>query len=228
MSQQDYWKDHYRGLHPRKAEVGAPKSMDYPNDRLQVQTYAQVLEATGRLNGQTLLDAGCGWGVFGLLAHTLGALVVGLDFVPETILSLRQSHPMIRWEVGNFSDPNQLPTLGLFHCVAAIEVLQYAEFRSAVVNLWKLVAPGGRLVGCVPNALCPFVQGVHERLTHWVPVAPSEIQDVAATLDGLSALHLRGLTYLEDQTFVPYAVSAWGSEISGTPNRIVFAMLRDR
>jgi 2-polyprenyl-3-methyl-5-hydroxy-6-metoxy-1,4-benzoquinol methylase len=75
MSQQDFWLEHYRGLHPKKTELGTSKSMDYPNDRLQVQTYAQVLEALGRLNYLTLLDAGCGWGVLSLMAHCLGASV---------------------------------------------------------------------------------------------------------------------------------------------------------
>jgi len=160
MSQQDYWKEHYRSQHAKKTELGAFKSMDYPNDRLQAQTYAQILEGLGRLNHRTLLDAGCGWGLLGL-------------------------------------------------------------FRSAVANLWELVAAGGRLVACVPNALCPFVQGVHLRLDRWIPVAPAEITDLARTLPGCS-----GLTYLEDQSFLPYSASPWASEIVGTPNRIVFALLR--
>ena len=227
MSQQDFWQEHYRGLHPKKTELGTSKSMDYPNDRLQVQTYAQVLEALGRLNHLTLLDAGCGWGVLSLMAHYLGASVTGVDFVRETIQSLRQRHPMIRWQAANFADREERSSLGVFDRVVAVETLQYTDFRSAVVNLWQLVAPGGRFVACVPNALCPFVQGVHQRLTQWIPVAPVEISDVTRNLPGCSALHMRGLTYLQDQSFLPYAASAWGPDITGTPNRIMFAALRE-
>ncbi|HTS48132.1 MAG TPA: class I SAM-dependent methyltransferase [Bryobacteraceae bacterium] len=226
MSQQDYWKEHYRSLHVKKTELGTFKSMDYPNDRLQTQTYAHVLEALGRLNHQTLLDAGCGWGQFSLMAHFLGASVTAVDFVPETVQSLREQHPFIRWTVANFSDPKERSSLGFFDRVCAVEVLQYADFRFTVSNLWELVAPGGRLVACVPNALCPFVQGVHQRLDRWIPVAPQQIAGLARTLPDFSALYLRGLTYLEDQSFLPYSASPWGTEIVGTPNRIVFSMLR--
>lgn len=225
MSQQVFWQEHYRGLHPKKNDVGTSKSMDYPNDRLQVYTYAQVLEALGRLSNQSLLDAGCGWGVLSLMAHSLGASVVGVDFVSETVRSLRELHPQIRWEVANFADPEA--SLGVFDRVAAVEVLQYTDFGSAVTNLWNLVAPGGRLVACVPNSLCPFSQSVHQRLNQWTPVGPDDIKDAARALPGCSALYMKGLAYLEDQTFLPYADSSWGAEISGTPNRIVFAMLRN-
>ena len=227
MTQQVFWQEHYRRLHPRKADVGTSKSMDYPNDRLQVYTYAQVLEALGRLNNQSLLDAGCGWGVLSLMAHFLGASVVGVDFVTETVQSLRELHPLVRWEVANFADPEQRSALGVFDRVAAVEVLQYADFRSTVTNLWDMVAPGGRLVACVPNSLCHFSQEVHQRLTQWTPVAPEEIKDMASTLPGCSAFYMKGLTYLKDQTFLPYTSSSWGQEISGAPNRIVFAMLRN-
>ena len=226
MSQQDYWKEHYQSLHAKKTELGAFKSMDYPNDRLQSQTYAHVLEALGRINHQTLLDAGCGWGLVSLMTHFLGASVTAVDFVPETIQALRRQYPFIRWEVGNFADLKDRSSLGLFDRVAAVEVLQYADFRSAVSNLWELVAPGGRLVACVPNARCPFVQEVHQRLDRWIPIAPEEITGLARALPDCSALYLRGFTYLEDQSFLPYSTSPWGTEIVGTPNRIVFAMLR--
>lgn len=222
----DFWQQHYRTLHPRKTEVGTSKSMDYPNDRLQAYTYAQVLEALGRLDNQSLLDAGCGWGVLSRMAYCQGASVVGVDFVPETVQSLRKLHPMIRWETGNFAGPELRLSLGVFDRVAAVEVLQCVEFRSAIANLWDLVAPGGRLVGCVPNSLCPFAPGIRARYDQWIPVAPEQIAGAARELPGCSALYMKGLTYLEDQTFLPYTASGWGSEISGTPNRIVFAMLR--
>jgi 2-polyprenyl-3-methyl-5-hydroxy-6-metoxy-1,4-benzoquinol methylase len=226
VSQQDFWQEHYCNQHFKKADVGIAKSMDYPNDRLQVHTYAQILESLGQLKDKSLLDAGCGWGVLSLLASFLGASPVGVDFVPATVEALRRLHPGIRWEVANFDDPTQLAPLGLFDRVAAVEVLQYVAFGSTVAKLWDLVAPGGRLVGCVPNSLCPFVRGVRQRLNHWIPVAPDEISKAASTLPACSALYMKGLTYLEDQTFLPYATSDWSPEIHGTPNRIVFAMLR--
>ena len=227
MLQKEFWRQHYSSLHPRISEVGASKSMDYPNDRLQTYTYAQILEALGQLNGKSLLDAGCGWGVFSLIAHHLGASVTGLDYIGETIATLQSLHPTIHWVCGDFSDPLPRSTLGVFDRVAAVEVLQYVDFHSGVTHLWETVAPGGRLAGCVPNSLCPFSQSVHERRAQWIPVSPSEIQQTAHSLPGCFAIYMRGLTYLEDQTFLPYAASDWKREITGTPNRIVFALLRE-
>jgi hypothetical protein len=200
--------------------------MDYPNDRLQVYTYAQILEAMGQLDGQSLLDAGCGWGVFSMLAYFLGASPVGVDFVPDTIQTLRKVHPMVRWEVADCGEPDQLLSLGVFDRVAAVEILQYLDFQTGIANLWQLVASGGRLVGCVPNSLCPFARGVQRRLNGWIPVAPEDISRAAGALPGCSELHMKGLAYREDQAFVPYSTSGWESDITGTPNRIVFALLR--
>jgi 2-polyprenyl-3-methyl-5-hydroxy-6-metoxy-1,4-benzoquinol methylase len=161
------------------------------------------------------------------MAHLLGASPVGVDFVPETIHALRNLCPEIRWEIADLAEPGQLESLGVFDRVAAVEVLQHMDFRSTLATLWNLVAPGGRLVACVPNSLCPFVQGVHQRFTQWIPVAPEEITGAAAKLPACTALYMKGLTYLEDQTFLPYRASDWGREIHGAPNRIVFAMLRE-
>jgi 2-polyprenyl-3-methyl-5-hydroxy-6-metoxy-1,4-benzoquinol methylase len=222
----NYWRDHFGRQHRKKNLAGAARSMDYSNDRLQAQTYAHVLEALGSLKDRTLLDAGCGWGILSRMAHALGALTVGIDFVPETIQALRNLHPAIRWEVADLAEPRQLDLLGVFDRVAAVEILQCVDFASSLATLWNHVAPGGRLVGCVPNSECPFAPGIRERLREWVPVSPAEISSAAGSLAGCSEVIFRGLTYLEDQRFLPYLASAWGPEISGTPNRIVFALLR--
>ncbi|MBZ5610773.1 MAG: methyltransferase domain-containing protein [Acidobacteriia bacterium] len=225
-SQHSYWQDHFRRQHPKKNGAGIAKSMDYSNDRLQVQTYAHILEALGSLRGRTLLDAGCGWGLFSLMAYSLGASPVGVDFVPETIEALRDLHPMIRWEVSDLAGAGQLDSLGVFDRVAAVEILQCMHFQSSLAALWSRVAPGGRLVGCVPNSLCPFAPGVRQRLPEWIPISPEEISTAAHGLPGCSEVIFKGLTYLEDQHFLPYVASAWGPSISGTPNRIVFTLLR--
>jgi 2-polyprenyl-3-methyl-5-hydroxy-6-metoxy-1,4-benzoquinol methylase len=225
-SQRAFWQEHFRNQHLRKSELGIHKSMDYPSHRLQVQTYAHVLEGLGPLQDQSLFDAGCGWGVFTRMAHLLGASPVGVDFVPETIHALRNLCPEIRWETADLAEPSQLEPLGVFDRVAAVEVLQHMDFRSTLATLWNLVAPGGRLVACVPNSLCPSVPDVQRRHSQWVPVAPREITHAASTFPGCSAWYMQGLTYLRDQTFLPYAASDWGPQIHGTPNRIVFTMVR--
>lgn len=226
MLQHDFWQEHFRKQHPKKSDLGIPKSMDYPNDWLQVQLYAHLLEGLGVLTGQSLLDAGCGWGRFSLIANILGATPVGVDFIPETVDGLRKLHPAIRWELADLTDPAQMAALGVFDRVVALEVLQHVDFEPTLQILWSLVAPGGRLAACVPNGRCPLAIGVNARLPQWKPIAPERITHAASKSAGCRALYMKGLTYLDDQQLVPYAVSSWGEGITGTPNRIVFAMLR--
>jgi 2-polyprenyl-3-methyl-5-hydroxy-6-metoxy-1,4-benzoquinol methylase len=226
-TQHDYWREHFQSQHCKRVDAGLAKSMDYSNDRLQVQTYAHVLEALGSLAGKSLLDAGCGWGLLSLMAHSLGAAPVGVDFVPQTIHALRGLHPEMRWETADLTDRAGLSHLGVFDCVAAVEILQYVDFHAALAALWDRVAPGGRLVASVPNSRCPHAPAIRQRIPEWKPIAPGEIREASRSLPGCSQLFMKGLSYLEDQRFLPYAASMWAPEISGTPNRIVFALLRD-
>ena len=225
--QREYWLAHFRSRHRQIDSEGPFKSVDFSNEQVQIQTHAHVLEALGTLHGKSLLDAGCGWGSLSLVAYFLGARPVGVDFVHDTVEALRSVHPVIRWEVADIGDPCQLGALGVFDRVVAVEVLQYLDFPSTVTSLWKSVAPGGRLVGCVPNSLCPIAGGVSHRVPNWSPVSPKEIKLVADALPGAAALQMTGLTFNEDQRFLPYSASAWSNEVTGTPNRLIFAIIRD-
>ena len=166
---------------------------------------------------------GAAGGCSAQLAHLLGASPVGVDFVPETVRSLRSLHPDLRWEVADLSDAVQLRRLGLFDRVAAVEVLQHMDFdqglaRSGSGSLrlaaWWVASP-------IAFARCGRCQrtacAMDSRLARTNRTA-------ARSLPGCSAAYFKGLTYLEDQTFVPYRASDWAPEISGTPNRIVFAI----
>ena len=150
------WKEHYAAAHRKLDSEGYPRSMDYSNERCELQIYAHLLEAVGPLIGKTLLDAGCGWGITSLIFKACGADVTGIDIVPETITCLRQRHPDICWRVADLTDSDDVTKLPLFDIVVAAEVLQYLEFRAGTERLWNCVAPGGRLVGCIPNAECPL------------------------------------------------------------------------
>lgn len=222
----DHWREHFRRRHRRVPEEGVARSLDYSNDRVRFQTYAHVLEGLGVVAGRTVLDAGCGWGTLALLLHASGARVTAFDLVPETIAELAGRHPEIDWRVVDLTAPGPLDGLGPFDGVAAAEVLQHVPFAPAVRALWRVLAPGGRLVASVPNRDCPIVERAQQvQGEHYRPVAQAEIRELAADL-GAAAVHLRGLDFQADQSFLPYAASGWGDAVAGRPNRLLFALVR--
>lgn len=222
----DFWRRHYGDKHAKVGELGVAASLDYPNERVRLQTYASLLEGLGELAGKRILDAGCGWGSLSLALHGCGAEVVGVDLVPETIAELRRRYPFIDWRQGDIADRESLAGLGEFAAVVVAEVLQCVDFDAAVELLWQKVAPGGRLVAALPNADCPIAQRVTRQLDErWRPVSPRQVEAAARRL-GVAAAYLRGLDFRDDQTFQPYRASDWGAEIEGTPNRLVMVWLR--
>src|SRR5271156_263739 len=138
-----YWRSYYTGVHGQGQEW-----LDYSNEMVQVQGFGLSLEAAGRGVGRSALDVGCGMGRFTQLLHALGAApVTGLELIAETVAALRQRVPAISWLAGDAADPAsyaQLPTCDL---VFALEVLQYVPFAPTIALLWRLVHPGGRLIG---------------------------------------------------------------------------------
>jgi len=222
----DHWREHFRRRHRQVEAEGVARSLDYSNDRVRFQTYAYVLEGLGVVSGRAVLDAGCGWGTFALVLHACGARVTAFDLVPETIAELARRHPAIDWRVADLTDPGQLDPLGPFDGVAAAEVLQHVPFGPAVRALWRVLAPGGRLVASVPNRDCPIVERAAQvQGEHYRPVAQAEIRELAAEL-GAAAVHLRGLDFQADQSFLPYAAGGWGDAVAGRPNRLLFALVR--
>jgi cyclopropane fatty-acyl-phospholipid synthase-like methyltransferase len=83
------WKKHYAAAHRRVAVEGYARSMDYSNERCELQIYAHLLEAVGPLSEKRLLDAGCGWGITSMIFKACGADVTGVDIIPETSAALR-------------------------------------------------------------------------------------------------------------------------------------------
>ena len=224
----EHWKSHYTQRHALVDTIGVTKSHEYSNEVVQLQTYAHSLEALGHVSGLSIMDAGCGWGSFTLLLHALGARALGVDFVQGTIDALRRFHPEITWEAADINDAEQVNQIGKFDRVVALEVLQHCSFERTVAALWNCVKPGGRLVGSVPNGCCPIATRVKVREGGlWAPVSPEDVPALAELLPDVSAVHVKSLTFAERQEFLPMVASPWQSSVLGTPNRMVFALVRE-
>jgi hypothetical protein len=153
-----------------------------------------------------------------------GANVLGVDIVEPTISVLKVRHPEVQWACLDITDKAALASLPYFDVIVAMEVLQYGDL-SLVTDLWKHIAPGGRLVGCVPNKECPLVQkAVQKYPGMWMPVSSREIAEVACALPNIRDIQMKGLSFRQEQWLLPYSVTDWSDDIVGCPNRIIFVL----
>jgi len=221
------WKKHFASRHRTLREEGYARSLDHSNERCQLQICAHLIEAVGPLSGKALLDAGCGWGMTSLIFEACGARVMGVDIVPDTIAALQQGHPRVRWEAVDLTRNEAVQELPMFDVIVAAEVLQYLGASTAVARLWTRVNPGGRLVGCIPNADCQIVKRVVEReVLQWQPESVAGILRWGRSLPDVNDVKIKPLDFQSDQTFLPYAAGPWGADVQSTANRLVFVLLR--
>lgn len=101
--------------------------------------HARLLDLTGAGPGATLLDLGCGAGVFARAAADRGVSVTGLDADPGAVAAAAALVPEGRFLVGDAHDP----PAGPFDVVAAVQLL--AHVANPVVVLKAAAAAGGRV-----------------------------------------------------------------------------------
>ncbi len=155
--------------HPETGETMSPELFDdwperyddwfrTPIGKLVRQVEAELVkEMLAPGQGERILDAGCGTGVFTLDFLRAGAEVVGLDV----------SVPMLRAAVaksrrypfsGVLGDMLRLPFRdGAFDKSVSITGLEFiADGRRALVELFRVTRPGGLVVVATLNSLSPW------------------------------------------------------------------------
>src|SRR3954464_4963972 len=96
--------------------------------------HTAVLEATAVGPATTLLDLGCGTGLFARAAADRGARVTGIDLDPATVARAAAEAPEGSFAVGNVPHPPRGP----FDVVAAVQLLMH------VVDPVAVLAAAGR------------------------------------------------------------------------------------
>jgi len=129
--------------------------------------YARVLEAAQVGTGTSVLDIGCGSGVFARAAADRGALVSGVDSDPSAVAAAAAAVPEGTFRVGDAHDP----PAGPFDVVAAVQLLAH------VTNPLVVLRGAARVGGVVAVTAWGREQECDVRLfgdalARWLPPRP--------------------------------------------------------
>ncbi len=127
----------------------------------QQRRLGMVQQAAGKRLAGTILENGCGVGMYVQKLAQDGGQVIGLEFDQEYALQARPFVPeLVRAAGENLPFPNQFFDLILSH-----EVIEHvADDALAVGEMVRTLKPGGRLVLFCPNRGYPFeTHGIYWR-----------------------------------------------------------------
>lgn len=130
--------------------------------------HARVLDLAGVGPGTTLLDLGCGPGLFARAAVDRGARVTGVDVDPGVVAAAERAVPEGAFRVGDAQEPPPGP----FDVVAAVQVLQHVADPLALLR--KAGVVGGTVVVTVwgHERECD-IGAFGEVLGRWLPPRPA-------------------------------------------------------
>ena len=105
------------------------------------------------LDNRTILDAGCGLGMYVRAFRRFSPSAFGVDIDGEKLVEAGHDLPNL---VAATAEALPFPA-GAFGVVLSHEVIEHvADDRQAVADAVRLLEPGGRLVIFAPNRLYPF------------------------------------------------------------------------
>ena len=142
-----------------------------------------IISVAGLGSGRTVLEIGCGTGMFTERFAATGARVVAVDISPDLLAKARHRRlpaDRVRFEQRPFeslelSDPAIQPWAAAgFDAIIGSSVLHHLDIPRAVEACQRLLAAGGRLAFAEPNLLNPQVW-MERNFRSWFPyVSPDE------------------------------------------------------
>lgn len=124
----------------------------------QYYSRGDTLDLLGPVAGQTVLDAGCGLGLYAVDLSQAGAIVTGIDLNEDALRSARASATartsFIR---ADLNEPLEFLGYRSFDAILCSLVLHYIEDWSAVLSEFKhLLKPHGRLALSVQHPFADY------------------------------------------------------------------------
>jgi len=113
--------------------------------------YVRALVSQLRMEkGTTVLDAGCGQGVFTDLFAKEGMSVLGVDFSEVGIRKAKEKYPELsdRFLVFDLENPSDIPKVDcvFIRCCSLYNIQGFRDSASPTENLLGLLRPGGALI----------------------------------------------------------------------------------
>ena len=136
-----------------------------------------IIDAAGVRPGQSVLEIGCGTGMFTERFAATGARIVAVDISPDLLakaIDRRLPADRVRFEQRRFetlelSDPSiQAWAAAGFHAIIGSSVLHHLDIPAAIETCKRLLATGGRIAFAEPNLLNPQVW-MERRFRSWFP-----------------------------------------------------------
>lgn len=126
----------------------------------------QLLETVGNIQGQTVLDAGCGVGTVAIQLAEMGALVTAIDVADRSIELAQEQypHPNITYRAHDLSQ--SLPEYeGMFDIVASNLVLNdVPDYQGFIATIGRVLKSGGRAVLSINN---PYSAVIREKVVNY-------------------------------------------------------------
>lgn len=118
-----------------------------------------VLRYVNPVPGESMLDAGCGTGVFTTDFLAAGAIVTGLDISRQMLLGALKKAGTISFTAVQ-ADITALPFAdNAFDKTVSITALEFVkDARTAVNELFRVTRPGGSVILATLNSLSPWAE----------------------------------------------------------------------
>lgn len=166
------------------------------------------------VEGDRILDIGCG---IGIIAHLLAEKhkeVVGIDLLPESIkiAKAKCASQNITFEVGDVMKLRYKDNS--FDCVVFLEVIEHVENpMKALSEIWRVLRPGGYLVLSTPNgaSYIRFIYGLLPDMKRRLQLIKNEPRNTGTEKDHIYSWDVYTLSRLLDRCGFEYVGHAFSS-----------------
>jgi len=126
--------------------------------RIRARRRAAMISDRAHLHpGMSILEVGCGSGIFTAFFAESGASILAVDISPELLrLALNRNLPedRVRFLAIPFEDES---IKGPFDAVIGSSILHHLDIGPTLTRIWRLLAPGGVMAFAEPNMLNPQI-----------------------------------------------------------------------